>query len=120
MNPPYSNAGKWAQKAKEAADGGATVVGLFANRSASKWYRDYVVPHALVVQLYGRVKFEAHRNVVSMSGAPFASMLVIWPREAGERLMEHCQPVRAVLMEMPDPETGLIGQPFFQRNWRSR
>ena len=57
MNAPYSQAGRWARKAAEAAKGGAIVVGLFANRSSTAWYRDYVVPSAMVVQLQGRLLF---------------------------------------------------------------
>jgi phage N-6-adenine-methyltransferase len=102
MNPPYSQAGKWAQKASEAAKAGATVVGLFANRSASKWYYEHVAPSGLVVQLYGRLKYGS--KIVNMSGAPFCSIVVIWPKEAGARIMAHCTPVSAVLLEMPNPE----------------
>jgi hypothetical protein len=41
-------------KAAPAKDG-AIVVGLFANRSATGWYRDHVVPYALVARLHGRL-----------------------------------------------------------------
>ena len=49
MNAPYSEAGKWTKKAAAAAKAGAIVVGLFANRSATGWYRDHVVSSAMVV-----------------------------------------------------------------------
>ena len=104
MNAPYSQAGKWAKKAAQAAKGGAIVVGLFANRSATGWYRDHVVPHALVVQLYGRLSFMQDGTPVSasMSSAPFPSILAIWPREAGDVLLKHCTPVSAALLQLPE------------------
>jgi phage N-6-adenine-methyltransferase len=104
MNPPYSEAGRWAKKAAEAAKDGAIVVGLFANRSATGWYRDYVVPHALIVQLYGRLSFmqDGKPISISMSSAPFPSILAIWPREAGEVLSDHCTPMSAMLLQVPE------------------
>jgi len=104
MNAPYSQAGKWAMKAAAAAKDDAIVVGLSANRSATGWYRDHVVPHALVVQLHGRLNFmHAGEPIsVSMSSAPFASILAIWPREAGVRLLSHCTPISAALLELPE------------------
>jgi hypothetical protein len=85
--------------------GGATVVGLFANRSSTAWYRDYVVPSAMVVQLQGRLRFVHQGRIVtpgSMSEAPFPSILAIWPREAGDVLLHHCTPVSAVLLQLPE------------------
>lgn len=104
MNAPYSQAGRWAKKAAEAAEGGAVIVGLFANRSATGWYRDHVVPHALVVQLYGRLRFiqDGKPIVVSMSSAPFASILAIWPHKAGDVILRHCTPVSAALLQLPE------------------
>jgi DNA N-6-adenine-methyltransferase (Dam) len=43
MNAPCSGAAAWAKKADQAGKAGAVVVGLFANRSATAWYRDHVV-----------------------------------------------------------------------------
>jgi site-specific DNA-methyltransferase (adenine-specific) len=99
LNPPYSEAGKWAKKAHEAAQSGAVVVGLFANRSATGWYRDYVVPSALVVQLHGRVPFGDRE--IQMSSAPFSSIVVIWPKAEGRRILKHCTPVDVVLLPIP-------------------
>jgi site-specific DNA-methyltransferase (adenine-specific) len=65
MNPPYSKAGAWAQKGSDAARAGAIVVGLFANRSSSRWYRDYLVPHALIVQLHGRLAIHCAATLAS-------------------------------------------------------
>ncbi len=55
--PALQQSGLMGEKASDSAQAGAIVVGLFANRSATRWYRDYVVPYGLVVQLYGRVTF---------------------------------------------------------------
>jgi site-specific DNA-methyltransferase (adenine-specific) len=105
MNAPYSQAGKWAQKAAAAAKGGAVVVGLFANRSSTAWYREYVAPSAMMVQLQGRLQFTHQGRTVapgSMSEAPFPSMLAIWPRKAGTRLMPYCTPISAALLQVPE------------------
>jgi phage N-6-adenine-methyltransferase len=102
MNCPYSRAGRWAQKAAQSAAAGAIVVGLFANRSQSGWYRDHVVPHALVIQLCGRLSFLRHaKPLVVASPAPFASILAVWPRSAGEPLRKLCTPADVVLLEIP-------------------
>jgi hypothetical protein len=60
---------------------------------------------AMVVQLQGRLRFIHQGRIVapgSMSEAPFPSILAIWPREAGVRLMPHCTPVSAVLLQLPE------------------
>ena len=104
-NAPYSQAGRWAKKAAAAAKDGAIVVGLFANRSSTAWYRDHVVPSAMVVQLQRRLRFVHQGRVItpgSMSEAPFPSILAIWPREAGARLLPHCTPISAVLLQVPE------------------
>ncbi|MGD0108004.1 MAG: DNA N-6-adenine-methyltransferase [Rhodopila sp.] len=103
MNPPYSKAGAWSKKGSEAAQAGAVVVGLFANRSSTRWYRDYVVPSALIVQLHGRVTFiRGGKPVCSeMSSAPFQSIIVIWPKAAGARILQFCTPISAALLKMP-------------------
>jgi hypothetical protein len=104
MNAPYGEPSKWAMKAVEAMRGGAIVVGLFANNSSSIWYRDYIVPHALVVQLGTRLKFKrgGKRHSQNAAFAPFPSILAIWPREAGSQLMPHCTPIPTALLQMPE------------------
>jgi hypothetical protein len=37
-----------------------------------------------------------------MSEAPFPSILAIWPREAGARLMSHCTTISAALLRVPE------------------
>ena len=105
MNAPYSQAARWARKGDQAAKRGAIVVGLFANRTSTKWYRDLVVPSALIVQLRGRLCFVHQGRTVlpgAMKEAPFPSILAIWPREAGERIMHLCKPMVAVMLEIPE------------------
>lgn len=104
MNPPYSESGKWTKKAQEAAQHGAIVVALLPNRSATAWYREHLAPSALIVLLHGKVPF-FHRGVgrgeITMSGAPFASILAIWPASAGKRILKFTQPTSTVIMKMP-------------------
>jgi phage N-6-adenine-methyltransferase len=104
MNPPYSRSGEWVAKATQSAKNGAIVVGLLANRSSTGWYRDHVAPNALVVLLHGRVAYTTDTGEfrTNMSSAPFASILAIWPKEAGDRLLKHCQPVQTVLLAIPE------------------
>jgi len=103
MNPPYSRAGEWVSKAAKSAKEGAIVIGLLANRSSSGWYRDHVAPNALVVLLHGRVAYTTAGDLrTNMSSAPFASILAIWPKKAGDRLLKYCQPVQTVLLAIPD------------------
>jgi phage N-6-adenine-methyltransferase len=105
MNAPYSQAARWARKADQEAKCGAIVIGLFANRTSTKWYRDHVVPSALIVQLHGRLCFVHQGRTVqpgTMKEAPFPSILAIWPREAGKRLMLLCKPITAVMLEIPE------------------
>jgi site-specific DNA-methyltransferase (adenine-specific) len=103
LNPPYSQAAKWVEKAAQEAANGAIVVGCLANRSATKWYRDHVVPHALIVQLHGRIPFYRDDTGprIQMSTAPFATILAIWPKSAGNRLRKFTQPADVVLMKIP-------------------
>jgi phage N-6-adenine-methyltransferase len=104
MNPPYSEAGKWTKRAQASAKAGAVVVAMLPNRSASGWFRDHVVPDALIVLLHGRIPFfrrETRRPDITMSGAPFASILAIWPVSAGKRILKFTLPTSTVMMEMP-------------------
>lgn len=74
MNPPYSrDLGKWAQKAYEAMLAGNLVVGLLPVRTDTRWWQKYVIPHAVVHYLAGRIKFNGSRKT-----APFPCAVVIW------------------------------------------
>ena len=98
---PLSQARKWVRKANEAAAAGATVVGLLPNRSATGWYRDFVVPNAHIIQLHGRAKFIPNHRPVQNSSAPFASIIVIWPKSAASRLLHILTPADVGVMSLP-------------------
>ena len=73
MNPPYGRQiGKWVQKAYESArDNLATVVCLLPARTDTRWFHDYILPHAEVQFIKGRIKFGGAK-----ANAPFPNMLV--------------------------------------------
>lgn len=75
MNPPYGREiGKWVQKACESARAnGATVVCLLPSRSDTAWFHDYVLPHARIEFLRGRLKFGGSKN-----SAPFPSVIAVF------------------------------------------
>lgn len=76
MNPPYGrDLKKWAAKAAEAAQGGATVVALLPARTDTAWFHQYVYrkKYVEVEFLKGRLKFSNHAD-----SAPFPSMVVIF------------------------------------------
>ena len=73
MNPPYGRQiGKWVQKAYESArDNLATVICLLPARTDTRWFHDYILPHAEVQFIKGRIKFGGAKE-----NAPFPNMLV--------------------------------------------
>jgi phage N-6-adenine-methyltransferase len=75
MNPPYGRAiGAWGKKAFQSSRKGATVVCLLPARTDTRWWHDFVLPHAAEVRfLRGRVKFGGQEN-----SAPFPSSLVVF------------------------------------------
>lgn len=75
MNPPYGRGiGPWMAKAAATARAGATVVCLVPARTDTAWFHDHVVAEGAEVRfIRGRVKFGA-----ATTGAPFASLLVIY------------------------------------------
>ena len=64
MNPPYGRQiGKWVQKAYESArDNLATVICLLPARTDTRWFHDYILPHAEVQFIKGRIKFGGQRK----------------------------------------------------------
>lgn len=75
MNPPYGRQiGDWVRKAYESArDNLATVVCLLPARTDTKWFHDYILPHAHVQFIKGRIKFGGAKN-----GAPFPSVVAVF------------------------------------------
>jgi phage N-6-adenine-methyltransferase len=80
VNPPYGRGiGKWVELAARAVNGLCTadlVVMLLPARTDTKWWHDYVIPHASEIRfIKGRLKFGGARN-----SAPFPSALVVFRR----------------------------------------
>jgi hypothetical protein len=74
MNPPYGPGLRhWVKKAHEAAQVGATVVGLLPARTDCTWWHDYVLPHAEIRFIRGRLKFSGNGN-----SATFPSVITIF------------------------------------------
>lgn len=79
LNPPYGRTEtiKWVRKAYEESRGTATVVVLLPSRTDTKWWHEYVLPHADEIRyIKGRIKFEG-----ASGPAPFPSVLVIFRRK---------------------------------------
>lgn len=74
MNPPYGRTiGKWVEKAHTESLKGLTVVCLVPSRTDTKWWHEFVLPHAEVRFIKGRLKFGGSKN-----SAPFPSAVVIF------------------------------------------
>ncbi len=75
INPPYSNAAEWVGWGRlHAYIGECLVVMLLPARTDTRWFHDYVLPHAQQVWfLRGRLKFGGSKN-----SAPFPSMVVVF------------------------------------------
>lgn len=81
MNPPYgAGLGKWVKKACDSAQSGALVVCLLPARTDTRWWHDYVLPHAEIRYLRGRVKFNGIGN-----SAPFPSVVVVFRPQSCKR-----------------------------------
>lgn len=74
-NPPYGRGlDLWVRKAfEEASTGQATVVLLLPARTDTKWFHEYILPHAEIEFVQGRLRFGGHANA-----APFPSMIAIF------------------------------------------
>jgi phage N-6-adenine-methyltransferase len=74
MNPPYGRGiGAWVAKAFEESRKGLTVVCLLPARTDTKWWHEFVQPHAEVRFVKGWLKFGGSKN-----SAPFPSAVVIF------------------------------------------
>jgi phage N-6-adenine-methyltransferase len=77
MNPPYGREiGEWIRKAyKSSLEDGTVVVCLLPARTDTKWWHEYVIPHAETIEfIRGRLKFSGK------APAPFPSALVVFGR----------------------------------------
>ena len=75
MNPPYGREiPKWVEKAyNESIHEDCIVVCLIPSRTDTKYWHEFIFPHAEVRFLKGRLKFSGHKN-----SAPFPSAVVIF------------------------------------------
>ena len=64
---------RWVRKAYEESQKGATVVCLLPSRTDTAWWHDYVMEHAEVVFIRGRLKFGDAKT-----GAPFPSAVAVF------------------------------------------
>lgn len=84
-NPPYGRElDQWIRKGMlEAQDNGALVVMVLPARTGNRWFHRYVLPHAEIRFIPGRLNFQ--RGSPGRSRAPFDSMVVIFrPFRIGE------------------------------------
>jgi phage N-6-adenine-methyltransferase len=81
MNPPYGpGLRKWVSKAFQSAQDGATVVCLLPARTDTHWWHDYVLPHAEIRYIRGRLRFNGIGN-----SAPFPSAVAVFrPAHEGQ------------------------------------
>ena len=71
LNPPYSNPTPWVERAYEESLKGKTIVGLLRGDTSTRWFHDWVLPHAKLRFIKGRIKFNGNP-------APFPSIIAIW------------------------------------------
>lgn len=76
MNPPYSEIGRWIERADQAARDGATVVALIPARTDTAWWWEHCRHHEIRF-VRGRLKFGGSPN-----SAPFPSAVVVFGRPA--------------------------------------
>ena len=73
-NPPYSQIGKWVEKAyREGTKDGTIVVLLIPARTDTRYFHDFILHRSEVRFIRGRLKFGDQKN-----SAPFPSMVVIF------------------------------------------
>ncbi len=77
-NPPYSQIGKWVEKAfYSTKEENTLVVMLIPSRTDTRYFHDFIYQRAEIRFVKGRLKFGESKNA-----APFSSMIVIF-RGAG-------------------------------------
>ncbi len=81
LNPPYgAELRHWVRKAYLSAQEGALVVCLLPARTDTLWWHEYVLAHAEVRLIRGRIRFQGTEN-----SAPFPSAVVIFRPLNGAR-----------------------------------
>jgi len=71
-NPPYSEIGRWMEKAWLESQAGKTVVLLVPSRTDTRWFHKFCL-RGEIRFIKGRLKFGGHKNA-----APFPSMVVVF------------------------------------------
>lgn len=83
-NPPYSEVGKWVEKAfYETRNDNTVVVMLIPSRTDTKYFHNFILHRSEIRFVSGRLKFGEGNN-----NAPFSSMIVIFrgaERNTGDR-----------------------------------
>lgn len=77
VNPPFRDVAKWIAKGYEESVKGKLVVFLVASRTDTRWFHDYVLPHAKEIRfIKGRLLFGDPKDVSKR--APFPSCIIIF------------------------------------------
>lgn len=83
-NPPYSQIGKWVEKAyRESQQDCTIVVLLIPSRTDTRYFHDFIYHRSEIRFIKGRLKFGESKN-----SAPFPSMIVIFRGAHGARMEE--------------------------------
>lgn len=77
-NPPYSNVEPFVKKAREEQLKGKFVVMLLPVRTSTHYFHKYILPHARIEYLEGRLKFTHLETNTIVGRAPFASCLALF------------------------------------------
>ena len=75
INPPYSKPEPFCRKAYEESIKGKTVVALLRGDTSTKWFHKWVLPHAEIRFIEGRLRFND-------KPAPFASIIAVWRKNS--------------------------------------
>lgn len=88
MNPPYGrDIGKWVQKAFAetttafSKDSAQLVMGLLPARTDTNWFHKWVLGHAQITFLKGRIKFltcNEFGELTEGDSCPFPNILALW------------------------------------------
>lgn len=82
LNPPFSNLGVWVKKCYEESMRDVSIVQLLLPSVGSRWFADYVWPHAAeIIFLHPRINFDGTEGTNMRD-----SCLVIWDRFQREEL----------------------------------
>lgn len=73
VNPPYSEIGRWMEKAMLEWNAGKTIVLLVPSRTDTRWWHKFAMKASEIRFIRGRLKFGG-----ATTGAPFPSCVVIF------------------------------------------